>query len=165
MNWVAILLCMRYWSVGFSYLSVRCAVLQPEACASLLQQWRSDSIRQCQLLISSGTPTALPGYIHKNTKHIRAEAVTLRAVRYMGMWRCNSTHFTLNTGWSELLFHAPAALLRKKSPRYLITGRLSGLQSWSRCYRKEADLFPLSELEHWVVSLTAWLSWPLSCSF
>jgi len=27
------------------------------------------SIRQCQLLISSGTPTALPSFIHKNTTH------------------------------------------------------------------------------------------------
>jgi len=61
---------------------------------------------------------------------------------------CNSIHFTLGTGWGEWLVSLFGRFAPKKEPPYLFTGRLSGLQGWSRCYRKEKDLFPQLELEY-----------------
>jgi len=90
---------------------VRSGNLRPVQFAPTLAFWLS--IRQCQLLISSGTPTALPSFIHKNTTHIQAEAVTLCPIKYMGMWRCN---FTLNTEWGQRLLSRSGRFAAKKEP-------------------------------------------------
>jgi hypothetical protein len=114
------------------------------------------SVRQCQLLISPDNPTALPSFIHKNTTHIKAEAITLRAIGYMGMWRYNSTHFTLGTGWGEWLASRSCRFApKKKSPLIYWLGGSVGFIAGLDATEKRKIFFPLSELEYRTVSLTA----------
>ena len=47
--------------------------------------------------------------------------------------------------------HILVTLPQGKSPKYALNRRMCGPHSWSECFAQEINLFPLLELETWII--------------